>query len=339
MRRFVPGLAALLCLADPAAADDARALLRTFALEDADWREAEAGGVAVRVLDTPHRREVAAVALVRVDGDRASFLAATADAAALKETNPDVTAAGALSRPPRAVDLAGVAVDDKAAAALAACRPGACAQKLDDAAMERLARAVDWTAADAREQAALVLRERLAAVAAAYAARGADALPTIHDRPLGVDGGGRARELALRAPRLDALSPEAARHLAGYPRSVPGVVADAIVWSREGFWRRQVLSLSHLAAFAPDRGGPVEAVVVLRQLDANHYFEAALTVTALVAAGDARYAVRLYRFETDHKGGGFNFLERALIRRSARKRLERQMEALRARCERARAAR
>ena len=55
--------------------DDARAVLRgALGLEDADWREADAGGVAVRVLDTPHRREVAAVALMRVRADRDAFL-------------------------------------------------------------------------------------------------------------------------------------------------------------------------------------------------------------------------------------------------------------------------
>lgn len=316
--------AAVLLAAGPSGAEDARTLLaRTLSLDDADWREADAGGVAVRVLETPHRREVAAVALVRTRAGRDAFLAAAADPAHLAAANPDVTAAGALE-----ASAGGIQLDEREAAALAACRPGACAVKLDDATLARLAREVDWRAPGARAQAAAVLRERRAEIAHAYRREGVSALPTVHDRTVAVDTAARARELLERTPRLSALAPALARHFDGYPRADPAVVRETLFWSREAFWRRQVLSLGHLAAAVPD-GGPMEAVVAARQLDADHYFEAALTVTALVADGDRRYLVRLYRFETDHKGGGFNFLERALVRRSARKRLERQMTALR----------
>jgi hypothetical protein len=335
MRLFALGLAALVSLSAPASAGDARALLRAaLALEDADWREADAGGVAVRVLDTPHRREIAAVALMSVRADRATFLAVASDPAAVQATNPDVTAAGPLGRPAHPSDLAGVVVDERNVATLAACRAGTCAIKLDDDALDRLAREVDWRSPTAPDRAAAILRERLASLATDYAQRGVVALPTVHDRAVPVDNAARARELLMRAPRLGDLAPELARFLENYPRAEPGIVRDALFWSREAFWRRQVLSLGHLAAHVPDGAGPVEAVVAMRQLDANHYFEAALTVTAFVASADRRYVARLYRFETDHKGGGFNFLERALIRRSARKRLERQMNALRALVER-----
>jgi hypothetical protein len=329
-------LALALALASPAlaSADDARvALDGALRLTDADWREADAGGIAVRVLDTPHRREVAAIALMRVRADRDAFLAVAADPAAVQATNPDVTGAGAVGRPARAADFAGVVVDERGAAALSACRAGACVIKLDDATLARLGREVDWRSPAARETAAGVLRERLAVLASAYAERGVAALSIVHDRKVPVDNAARARELLQRAPRLADLSPELARFLEGYPAAQAGIVRDALLWSRDGFWRKQVTSLAHLAAHVPERG-PVRAAVVLRQLDANHYFEAALTVTALVASADRRYVARLYRFETDHKGGGFNFLERALIRRSARKRLERQMAALRALAER-----
>jgi hypothetical protein len=335
MRLLALGLVVALASPASALADDARAVLGTaLGVGDAEWREADAGGVAVRVLDTPYRREVAAIALMRVRAGREAFLAAAADPSAVQATNPDVTGAGALGRPARADDLAGLALDERGAAALAACRAGTCAIKLDDATLARLEREVDWRSPGAPDRAAAILRERLAGLASTYGQRGVAALPTVHDRPVPVDNAARARELLQRAPRLGDLAPGLARYLDGYPRPEPGVVRDALLWSREAFWRRQVTSLVHLAAHVPDRSGPVEAVVAMRQLDANHYFEAALTVTALVAAADRRYVARLYRFETDHKGGGFNFIERALVRRSARKRLERQMEALRALAER-----
>jgi hypothetical protein len=40
--------------------------------------------------------------------------------------------------------------------------------------------------------------------------------------------------------------------------------------------------------------------------------------------------VRFQRFETDHKRGGFNAIERALVRHGVRRRLEKQVERLRA---------
>jgi hypothetical protein len=334
MRLIAFGLAGLAACAPAASAADARPFLNgALALTDADWSEADGGGVAVRVLDTPYRREVAAVALMRVRTDSRAFLAVAGDPAALQATNPDVTGAAALGQPARPSDLPAAMADERIMALLSACRAGSCAIKLDDATLDRLARQVDWRAPAAGEGAAAILRERLAGLASAYGLHGVAALPVVHDRPVPVDNAARARELLARAPRLADLSPELARHLETYPAPEPGVVRDVLLWTREGYWRRQVLSLAHLTAYAPARQGPVEAVVAVRQIDANHYFEAALTVTALVASADTRYVARLYRFETDHKGGGFNFLERALVRRSARKRLERQMEGLRARME------
>lgn len=169
------------------------------------------------------------------------------------------------------------------------------------------------------------MRAALGAIAISVVA----ALPVLLDRPQPVDSADRARELLERTPRLDGVVPELAAHLRAFPASRVSACRDQMLWSRESFWRRQVLSLVHLVVYAP-AAEPGLAAVAARQLWADDYFEGALTATVYVEHAGAAYIARLYRFETDHRAGGFNLLERALVRRSARRRLERQMGALRA---------
>jgi hypothetical protein len=331
--------ALLLCLALAAGAEagsPARDFLRAFpGVTEADLREADQGEVVARVLDTPHRKEVLALSLVRLptasrERVRTRFL----DVAALKKMQEDLADAGALGAVPDAEDLARVPLDGGDVEAVRRCRPGDCSLKLPASVQERLRRAQDGPPEQADARLAAELHEVLAEWARGYLEQGNRALPTYEDRPTSVSAGARAAEILDRTPGLAVAAPELDAYLRGYPDPRPGGLQDLLFWSREAFWKRKVLTLGHLVVYEPPEARPRRVWRVAKQLFAKHYFEGALHVSVFVESPEGGgYLAVLQRFETDHKRGGFNFLERALINRSARRRLERQEEAWRQRLE------
>ena len=322
------GAACALLLAAASGRGAPQELSGRLGIAEADLREAAGGPVVARVLDTPYGKEVAAIALMRVRATRRTFLEVVADPARFLPTHEDVVAWGRLGAPPAAAELPDSARERRVLQALETCEVGRCGMKLDAAAIERLQREVPWRSAAAQESAARVVRESLADRAASYWRGGTAGLAPIDDRPRPVDVAARAREVLARPPQLGELVPELSDHLEGFPARRSPSVRDELLWVREQFWRRQVVSLVHQAVYEPP-DQPQLAVLVHRQIHASHYFEAALSVTIFLAGPDDAYVARFYRFETDHKKGAFNVIERALIRHGARRRLEKQMERLR----------
>lgn len=331
--------ALLLCFALAAGAEGgspARDFLRAFpGVTEADLREADQGEVVARVLETPHRKEVLALSLVRLptaarERVRDQFL----DVAALKRMQEDLADAGALGAVPAAEDLARVPLDPGDVEAVRRCRPGDCSLKLPASAQERLRRAQEGPAEDADARMAAELHAVLAEWARGYLEQGNRALPRYEDRPTPVAAGTRAAEILDRTPGLAAAAPELDAYLRGYPVARPAGLWDLLFWSREAFWKRKVLTLGHLVVYDRPAAQPPQVWRVAKQLFAKHYFEGALHVSVFVELPEGGgYLAVLQRFETDHKRGGFNFIERALINRSARRRLERQEHAWRERLE------
>jgi hypothetical protein len=320
-----PGLATGASPASPA-----RELLRSWpGVTDAELAAADGGQVVVRMLDTPHRKEVAALSLLRLRPTRGRVLDRFVDLEGFRQAEENLAGLGRLSDPPAAADLARVGVEAEELRTLARCRPGECGFKLPASAMARLQRALEGPSVDAAARAAAEQRALLAEWAQAYLERGDESLPDYEDRPRPVSATARAREVLARAPRLAEAVPELDAHLRHFPEGphLDGM-RELLFWSQETFWRRKVLSLGHLLAYEPAEARPPQVWRVARQLFARNYFEAVLHVMVFVETAEGGgYLAGLLRFETDHKGGGFNFVERALVHRLARRRLEKQQRA------------
>ena len=80
--------------------------------------------------------------------------------------------------------------------------------------------------------------------------------------------------------------------------------------------RDRIVSITHFSAAWLDTPGEPQAIVVSKQVYATHYRNASLTMTAVVADGEARYLVYINRSQIDAFRGLFGgFVRRAVEQR------------------------
>jgi hypothetical protein len=271
--------------------------------------------VVVRVLETPDRSEIAAAAAVRVRASRARFVRCAADPRCLDRERQ----AGRLELP--AMDLDPAAVETGDLRGLAECRVGRCTHRLEEPAIDRLR---------GREPSADVLdayRKDVAAYGTRYWSEGNAGLPVYADRlPASAVRSGLERLLErpffLVEPGDPILGALAARPGEG-PQAGPSYLA----WSRQRMWRKTVLALGHV--LVDDRPAEGRTVAAVKQVFANHYHESALELLVFADGEADGLLAFVSRTRADIRPGGFSWLERVLIRRLVRGRLEERLQGLR----------
>jgi hypothetical protein len=197
---------------------------------------------------------------------------------------------------------------------------GQCDVRLSAGHIDRFAREVSWDRSEAAAASEALFRTTLAELARDYAWRGDAGLPRYDDdeRPVSVQ--------------------DTLRMLRGRDFLVGGVFEGGVVageylaWRQERFWRQTLTALEHLAIRNPPDGG---VVVVAQQIYASHYFDGAVSVfvfTPGLTAEDG-VLVQVSRARADIRPTGFTWIERVLLRRLVRGRVERHLGALRDRLE------
>ncbi len=295
-------------------------LTRWAGLSAGERREVESGHVVVRTLPIVDQKDVAGIAVVKVQASKAFLRARLRDPESVGGAS--VLASGEIADPPRPEDVASLRFDAGQFDEVRNCRIGDCALKLPPGEIERIARE---TAGRIRPtEAAALLRELLLRTAASYRRLGDAGLGTYADSQEEVAVRDALRRLLASPPQL-LVEPDLARRL----EELPGGLGGRLVWTKERLWKRTVVSLDHELVL--DSGG--DDVFVAKRLFASHYFEAALTVIALHEGEDGCYVVFLNRSRSDVGGNGFSRLERALVNVLLRRRLRGQWEDARTRFE------
>jgi hypothetical protein len=107
------------------------------------------------------------------------------------------------------------------------------------------------------------------------------------------------------------------------------VSAERLCWWKTRCWRKPVLSLNHVVVLDGRELEGAPALVAIKQLYANHYFEAALGLLARFedAASGRPLLARFHWFRADCRGG-FGWLKRRFVERAARRRLEEHLARL-----------
>ena len=282
-------------------------LLRAIAgFTDAEWAAVERGEAVSKLLDTD-AREVAVVGAVRITGRRDQLVARSRDLQTLKGSL--VLDVGQFSAVPDPSDLQRVTLDERSLD-LRACQPGNCPVRLSAADVARFQREVNWSAPDWRNQSAAVWRSVLANYARAYLANGRSALPEYVNRrdPLSV-----ASEVAGLARDYDFVSgysPEFHAYMKEFGSRIPRGAEQMLYWTREDFGIRPIVRISHQVMFSTAPPATPVTLIAINQVYADHYLDAALTVTLALDAGRDFYMISASRARTRSLSG--------LLRRFAR---------------------
>jgi hypothetical protein len=85
---------------------------------------------------------------------------------------------------------------------------------------------------------------------------------------------------------------------------LPAGAVEVLFWSEDVMPRlRPILSVTHLVVFTPPEL-PGMTLAASKQIYANHYFEAAVDLTAILDRNPGSYLVVLRRFRFDNLPGG-----------------------------------
>jgi hypothetical protein len=316
----------LLCIAAVAAAAQApgaqppEALLRELGLYgglDAKQLATLARGrPVVKSLDAPDKTEVALLGVIALEIPRQAYVEGTRDVRAFLAA-PTRSALGFFGAPATPSDAESLVLDHSAVSALEKCRPFSCDVKLPAAMMERFRDSVHWRASP-DSQVSVMFRRWMADYVNAYRARGAAAMVVYDDTKRSIRSSDANRVLVSESPALAHDAPALIPFLTG-DAAAPSGVRDTIYWAvdaRAGL--KPILSIAQLAVDTAAADTSV-ALVISRQLYADHYFEAFLDVTIVVDGDASPTSPRAYliverraKFDDLPSGGLFSIRGRAV---------------------------
>ena len=293
-----------------------RFLQQSIGFDQAQLAAVQRGEAVVKVLDARDRRDVVVFGITTTGVSRAALLQQARDIPKSLRS-PSRTQLGVFSNPPGPADVAGFTVNARDVEEMKDCKPGDCVVKLPAADMRRIREQINWSAplADRQAQLTAFARRRLAEYVTDYRARGDSAMAIYDDRGnLNVRASEAFAAQVAESPYMYQNLPSLATYLAGYPHGALPGATEVIYWSEDALPRlRPILSITHLVIYEPHEL-PNATVVAAKQIYANHYFEAALDVTAALdrpAGGSYVLVLRRYRFD-NLPGGILNIRGKAI---------------------------
>src|SRR5919197_3838958 len=267
----------------------------------------ERGEAVVRVLETRGRRDIALFGIIMVPRGREEYVRALRNFPTSLRT-PNRTQLGIFSNPAAESDVAAVVINSRDVAEIKSCKPGDCVVKLPAADMRRIHDEINWSAppADVQAQLNAYARRRLVEYVTDYRRRGDSAMAIYDDRGnLNVRASEAFAAQLAESPYVYQTVPSLQHYFATYPHgSLPGA-AEVLFWSEDVMPRlRPILSVTHQVVYTPPEL-PGMTLVAIKQIYANHYFEAAVDLTAAVdRTPDSVYLVVLRRYRFDNLPGG-----------------------------------
>lgn len=291
------------------------------------------GSAVVRLLSTTNDRDVAVIGLIGVRAPRDSVAARAVDVAGLLASRGGRF--HVFGSHPTVRDVRDVEFDPSEYRDLRGCRPGDCDFKMPASGMREFVAAIDWSSAEAKMQADEKFRAALLELAVDYLARGNEAM-LVYDDVRGVRASEVFQDLVEQAVELRTHAPELAGYLMTHPAGRPARARDVLYWSEERVSRlRPMFTLNHVVVHLPPNQSPAEVLVARKQIYANHYFEGALELLAIVDGGEPpepeAYVVVVRRFRFDNLPGGpqnIRGMVRSRLVEATRSDLERQWGAM-----------
>jgi hypothetical protein len=265
----------------------------------------ERGEPVVKVLGARDRRDVVVFGIITLPVARERYVRALRDFPTSLRT-PNRTQLGIFSDPATEADVAAVTIDNRDVREMKNCKPGDCVVKLPATDMRRIHDQTNWSAPDVQAQLSGYARRRLVEYVTDYRRRGDSAMAVYDDRGnLNVRSSEAFAAQLAESPYVYQTVPSLRNYLADYPRNaLPPGAAEIVFWSEDVLPHlRPILSVTHLVVYTPPEL-PGMTLAAAKQIYANHYFEAAVDLTAVVDRNPGAYLVVLRRYRFDNLPGG-----------------------------------
>jgi len=311
---------------------DLEAYFAKYVKMDANARaQLLAGTPVTKMLESDPSKEVAVFGAVWVNAPVERYLAAVRDIEHF-ESGGAFRVTKKLSTPPRIEDFARLSLPDEDIKDLRSCRVSQCDVKLGATAIDRMRRDIDWTAADAREQANRLARQIAFEYATEYLQGGNAELAVYRDADRPTFVAKEFEELVSHLPELSDFVPKVRQYLLGYPHATLPNSESFLYWQDADFGLKPTIRISHLV-MAQDESG---AIVASKMLYATHYFWTALELRVLVRdpqRGPGFWFVTESRSRSDGLSGFVGRVIRGKVRGEAEKGTAAQLRVTKTRLE------
>jgi hypothetical protein len=312
-------------------------LRETVGLNAAQIDSVHRGKAVAIVLDSPTPDEVFVFGTVYVEATPESYLRIANDFDALRKL-PSYLAVQKFSNPPQRSDLEVFTIDAEDLKELRSCKPGECQVQLPSEAMEQFQKAVDWTAADAADQANRLAQQMALQALLAYQQGGNAALGVYRDKDHPARVAEAFQTLLGRLKSLPVYLPDLNRLLLEYPAVEVANSSSEFYWEKVDFGLKPTLRMVQQIIYRGGTTADPTYAVALKQLYASHYFHAALDLTVCVrdAARPREHGFYLITVKASLQAG-LTGLKGSILRKLAvgksRSSLERTLAAIKQRVE------
>ena len=266
-------------------------------------------------------RQVSIFVASTIDVDAERLIASVQDIEALR-TSEIVPLVRRFSAPPVLADLAKLRLEEEDLNGIAACTPGDCSVKLTVAEMRRLQAAIAGGAEAWRSSVQTAFRQLVLRRVQTYLARGRGSFEPIRDHDAPVEQAAIFTELLGGLGFLQAERPDLVRYLDRYPSASLEVVDSFLYWSIEDYAPKPIVTVWHdVILRGSGRPGEPELLIGSSQVMATHYFDGAVSLTALVRDDthpNRRYLVYVNRASIDMLGGFMARVRRFFLQRRLR---------------------
>ena len=268
---------------------------RTAGLCRDEVQALKAGEAVATEIPSSPQNELSLFGAVRVDTPLPSYLA--------EPRNPlffeagMVQAWGQFSDPPKEEDLTGLTWPDEDLEALPECRTGYCKIKLPPGYLDQLEPFVGDETRFA-DRANILLRRTLIDYLNRYRNRGNGALMEYSDKQQPVSIAEEFDDILENFAPLRLYAPDLQTYLKNYPSGRPSTAQNRFIWAKVllgGKAKRPIIFLYHLISYRMPEGN--DTAVVLKQIYASHYYEAALGFTLMMADPENRSRFYLLHFD------------------------------------------
>lgn len=204
---------------------------------------------------------------------------------------------GEFSNPPERGDVETFTFPKSDLNELVDCRIGKCKVKMTAEGI-KLFQKLDKSSPDFENQANRLVRQIAVEYVQSYLKGGNSALVEYHDKKSPVRKADEFHDLLKESPYVFNYIPELHKYLEDFPNSkLPGA-KDVIYWMKEKLEGadRPIVSINHTVFYK--RGAKRATILASKQLYASHYFEAALSLTAMLK-GPERSETAFYLLHID----------------------------------------
>jgi hypothetical protein len=182
-----------------------------------------------------------------------------------------------ISDPPRLEDFAALELPEEDIKDLQKCRPGECDVKLDENAIERIQKEIDWSKPSAAADVNALVRKLAFEYVKAYQQGGNQELAVYRDKKRPAYVAQEFKAMVDEMPSLQQREPALREYLIGYPKAQLPDATSFLYWHKVKFGLKPTIMINHVVV----TNSLDHALAAYKQIYASHYFWTALELREL----------------------------------------------------------